>query len=395
MTQTADIIIIGAGSSGGAVAYYLAKKGVKNIIILEKRGPGSGATGHAAGLIRHHYPDRALVRMVRYCARKFRDFEEEMGFGIDYVPNEFCYLTPENAPGVPETVAMQQEEGVRVELLKPEQAARLHPRGEINVEGVGYGLLDHDAAYADPYKVAAGYCERAKQLGVKVINGVEALGFATDGKRVTRLITDKGDFSAGLIVNAAGLGAAALNEKLGIRLPLRNFSLGHGVLIPDIPFEPDILTINDASVEDCLFFLRPESGGTVLIGMDQDDPARDFRPESYYLDVPFDKFGRFYAHLIKRLPFAADYRLSTAFGGLDVKTPDWNPGVGFLAGAPENYYQLVGGSGHAFKLAPAFGKAVSEELLGEPLSFDFSLFDINRLTKFSDADFSGSFFINE
>ena len=148
-------------------------------------------------------------------------------------------------------------------------------------------------------------------------------------------------------------------------------------------------------VEDELFFCRPESGGTVLVGMDQDDPNREFNPETYYMDVPFKKMGRYYAHIMKRMPFLGNFRVSTAFGGLDVKTPDWNPGIGFLKGAPDNYYQIVGGSGHAFKLAPVIGKVVTEDVLGKPRSYDFSVFDINRLKAFSSDDFSGSFFINE
>ncbi len=395
MSLKSDVLIIGAGSSGSAVAYYLAKKGVKNVTVLEKVGMGSGATGHAAGLIRHHYTDQEIVKMMRYCSRKFNEFKEEMGFGIDHFSNKFCYLTPVGQEGIEEIIAMQRSEGVNVELLTPSQVAHIHPKGEINTDGVGYGLLDHDAAYADPYKVAVGYCERAKELGAKVHVGIEVLDFEMKGNKITKVVTNKGDYTADLIINAAGLGADKLNKKLDINLPLRNFSLGHGVLIPDISFEPDTITINDASNPDQLFFLRPESGGTALIGMDQDDPNREFNPDNYYMDVPFDKIGKYYENIINRLPFVKGFKLSTAFGALDVKTPDWNPGIGFLDGAPENYYQIIGGSGHAFKLAPVFGKVVSEEILGEKQSFDFSLFDINRLSKFSDDDFSGSFFINE
>ena len=392
---TADVIIIGAGSSGSAVAYYLAKKGVGKIILLEKLGPGSGATGHAAGLIRHHYYDRNIVKMVRYCSQKFRNFASEMDYGIEYIANGFCYFTAEDAQGIEEVIRMQQEEGVNVELLKPEQVAHIHPKGELNVDGVGYGLYDHDGAYADPYKVAAGYCDQAKRLGAEIIIGVQVLDLQITDGRITKVITNKGDFSAGMVVNAAGLGAAAINESAGVKIPVKSFSLGHAVLIPDIPFEPELVTIDDASVDAYHFFFRPESGGTALLGMDQDDPNRDFRPETYYLDVPFDKMGLYYEHICKRMPFAANFHLSKAFGALDVKTPDWNPALGIWTKGPDNLFQLIAGSGHAFKLAPAFGKTVSEMILGEPISYDISCFDVNRLQQFGLEDFSGKFFIKE
>ena len=395
MAEYADILIIGAGSSGAAAAYYLAKSGAKNIVLIDKKGPGSGATGHAAGLIRHQYADGSIVRMVRYCSERFKHFEEEAGFSIDYVNNGYLLLTGENDAGIEKTVAMQREAGARMELLAPDEVQHIYPAGEINVEGVGHGLFDPDGAYADPYKVAAGYLGAARQMGVRARIGETVLALETDGRYVTGVVTDRETYRAGIVVNAAGLGAAAINASIGIDIPLKNFSLGHAVFIPDIPFAPDLMTINDESVGDALSFCRPESGGTCLIGMDQDDPARDFDPETYYMDVPFKKMGSFYKKLTNRLPFLKGFRVSSAFGGLDVRTPDWNPGLGFMEGAPENYYQVIGGSGHALKLAPAIGLTAAEDILGEDRSLDMAVFDINRLKAFGGGSFEGSFSINE
>jgi len=395
MTKTAEIVIIGAGSTGSSIAYHLAKKGVKDIVVLEKLGIGSGATGHAAGLIRHHYPSRELVKMAKYCSKKLENFQEEMDFDIDHVKNGFCYLTSENGNSFVDMVAMQRSEGVDVEILEPKEVENLHPKGPINTEGIGYGLLDYDAAYADPYKVAVGYVEKAKHLGADVRIGVVVKDIIEEKGKVTKVVTNKGDFSTRLVINAAGIGAVDINKMLNIDMPLKYMSLGHGVLIPDVEFDPNILTINDGSSENFLFFLRPESGGTVLIGMDQDDSNREIVPESYYMDVPFDKFGKFYEYLIKRLPFAKKFKIQTTFGALDLRTPDWNPAIGYLDNGPEGYYLAIGGSGHCFKLAPVMGKVIAESILNETTSFDFSIFDVNRLNKYSDDSFSGSFFVNE
>lgn len=395
MAKTADIVIIGAGSTGSSIAYHLAKMGMNNIIVLDKLGIGSGATGHAAGLIRHHYPNRELVRMVKYCSNKLENFHEEMNFDIDHVKNEFCYLTSEGDKGIIDMINMQKSEGVNVEILQPKDVENLHPKGPINTEGIGYGLLDHDAAYSDPYKVAVGYIERAKDLGVDISIGVDVKDIIVENRKVVKVVTNKGDIATNFVINAAGVGAVGINKMVDINMPLKYMSLGHGVLLPDIEFDSNILTINDGSTKDFLFFLRPESGGTVLIGMDQDDPNREIVPESYYMDVSFDKFGKFYEYLIKRLPFVKNFKVQTTFGALDLRTPDWNPGIGHLDDGPDGYYLAIGGSGHCFKLAPVMGKVIAESILGRVTSFDFSMFDVNRISQFCDDSFSGSFFVDE
>lgn len=395
MPQTADIVIIGAGSTGSSVAYHLAKKGVKNIVVLEKLGIGSGATGHAAGLIRHHYPDPELVKIARYCSVKLENFQEEMGFGIDYVKNGFCLLLSESQDELKDIIQMQLDEGVDLEVLEPHQLADIHPKGKINPEGISVALFDHDAAYADPYKVAAGYCQRAKELGVRILSGVEVLDLVIEKGKVTKVVTNKGEIATEMVINAAGIGAIEINQMANTPLPLKYMSLQHGVLLPDGDFSPDIPTINDASTENFLFFLRPESGGTVLIGMDQEDPDKVIKPASYYFDPSFDRLGKYLEYLSNRLPFTQNYALQTTFGALDLRTPDWNPGIGYIENGPEGYFVAVGGSGHAFKLSPAFGEVISQMILGEEPIFDFSIFDVNRLTKFTDEDFHGSFFISE
>ncbi len=395
MTKTSDIVIVGAGSTGSSIAYHLAKMGINNIIVLDKLGIGSGATGHAAGLIRHHYPNRELVKMAKYCSKKLENFHEEMDFNIDHVKNGFCYLTAKGDEGLSDMIEMQKSEGVNVEILQPKEVEYLHPKGQINTEGIGYGLLDHDAAYCDPYKVAVGYITKAKEFGVNISIGVDVKNIIVEKNKVVKVVTNKGDIFTNLVINAAGVGAVGINKMVGLNMPLKYMSLGHGVLLPDIDFDPGILTINDGSSKNFLFFLRPESGGTVLIGMDQDDPNRKIVPESYYMDVPFDKFGKFYEYLVKRLPFAKNFKVKTTFGALDLRTPDWNPGIGHLDDGPDGYYLSIGGSGHCFKLAPVMGKVIAESIIGKTTSFDFSIFDINRLNQFSGDSFSGSFFVDE
>lgn len=392
MTQSADIVIIGAGSTGTSAAWHLAKRKAGKILVLEKTGVGSGATGQAAGLIRHHYTERPIVDMAHYSSRKLEQFQEEMGISINYVKNGFCYFEKKSVDEMDDVIRMQKEAGVPLEVLSRESIKELHPRGLINPEGVGTALMDYDGAYADPYKLAAGYAAKARELGVIFANGIEALEILTEHGKVTGVKTNKGMISCPLVINAAGLGAGRFCDAKEEGVALYYMPLGHAVLIPDIPFEETIVTICDASVPEDMFFIRPESGGTVLLGSDIDETTGGIDPETYYQKASHDRIGKYFETIVNRMPFVAEYRYQTSFGALDIRTADWNPGLGFVKGGTQGLYQAIGGSGHCFKLAPALGEYIAQQIMGETPTFDTEIFDVNRLIGMKDN--AGSFFID-
>ena len=70
--QTADVVVIGAGINGAAIAYNLAKRGLKNVVLVEKHLLASGGTGRSAAFLRQHYSNEELVRMAKRSVEIFR-----------------------------------------------------------------------------------------------------------------------------------------------------------------------------------------------------------------------------------------------------------------------------------------------------------------------------------
>ncbi len=62
--ETADIVIIGGGVMGTSIAYHLARRGIKNVVVLEKRFLAAGGTGKSTALVRQHYDDYPEAKMV-------------------------------------------------------------------------------------------------------------------------------------------------------------------------------------------------------------------------------------------------------------------------------------------------------------------------------------------
>ena len=77
--QTADAVVIGAGINGAATAYNLVKRGLKNVVLIEKQLIASGGTGRSAAIIRQHYSNEELVRLVKRSVDIFHNFDDEVG----------------------------------------------------------------------------------------------------------------------------------------------------------------------------------------------------------------------------------------------------------------------------------------------------------------------------
>lgn len=376
--ETADVVIIGGGAIGTSLAYHLRRTGTERVLLLERNGLGSGATGQAAGLIRHQYSNELLVRLAVEGRRRLERFGDEVGEDIGLVKNGLLLLMgQENVGAVTSSLELQRAAGVAASLLSAEDLDAVLPQLRLSREDIGVAIFDHDAAYCDPYKVAAGYGRRAAELGAEVRIGRRVVGLSVAGSRVVSVRTDTGDVTPGLVVNAAGPWAAWLNEQAGVELPLSLMSLQHGVLLPVEPYEPSTPTLIDNTVPDHLFFVKPESGASILLGMDREDPGKQLQPDSYAFDPPFSVLSGLAKTVCARAPSLRRSRLQSVFGALDSVTPDWNPMLGYAPGL-DNFLCGIGFSGHGLKLAPCIGEILADLSRGNRPRWDISPLDIGR-----------------
>src|SRR5690349_4276100 len=162
--KTADVVIIGAGVNGAATAYNLMKRGIKKVTLLEKYLIASGGTGRSAALVRQHYSNEELIRMMKRAVEVFQHFDDEVGGDAGFVQSGWAFLVPDSVTeGFQSILAMQSEIGIESREISKSELLALEPR--FNLDGVGHIAYEPGSGYADPHSTTYSYVQRFVERG--------------------------------------------------------------------------------------------------------------------------------------------------------------------------------------------------------------------------------------
>ena len=126
MRKIADIVIIGGGIIGVSIAYYLAKKGAKNVLLLEKDHIGDGSTGRCTGGIRRQWSTEVNMRFALKAFDVFQNFRDEFGIYPEFRQTGYLFLatSQEEVETFEKNVEFQKSFGVPTQILGPEEIQR-------------------------------------------------------------------------------------------------------------------------------------------------------------------------------------------------------------------------------------------------------------------------------
>src|SRR5512143_3964504 len=128
MPKTAEVVGVGGGVNGCSIAYHLARRGVRNVVLVEKGHVASGPTGRSSGVVRQHYTQETLSAMARDSVRMFEHFGEVVGGDAGFVQCGVVFLAAsENAPVLASTVDMHRRIGIRESLLSADELKAMDP----------------------------------------------------------------------------------------------------------------------------------------------------------------------------------------------------------------------------------------------------------------------------
>ena len=340
---TADVVIIGGGVMGASIAYHLASRGCRDVVLLE-RVPlfGTGASGQNAGGIRHQFSTAVNIELARRSIQMLQRFADELGQDIDLRFCGYLFLL-DNEQDIEVfrcNVALQQAHGIETETLEPAEIARLAP--QLRLDDILAGTFCGRDGLADPSGVVQGYVAAARRLGAELMCDAPVTGIDVGGGRVRGVSTPEGRIETETVVIAAGPWSAQVGALAGIQLPVEPVRRQIAVTRPIAGIDHCFPFVIDFS--KALYFHR--EGGGILTGMSNPD-----EPPGFDTSVDPDWRMTHFSHAVDRFPLLADAEILTEWAGLYEVTPDDQPILGRLPQA-EGLIACTGFSGHGFMLGP-------------------------------------------
>jgi len=379
MTQTFDVIIIGAGIMGCSTAFQLAQRDLK-VAVLEKSEVGAGSTGKSSAIIRQHYSNELTARMALYSLRVFQDFAEQVGGDAGFTPTGFVALAAaKDRAGLEANVALQRRVGIQTELLSPEALREIMPG--LETTDLVAAAYEPESGYADPYSTVNAYANAIRKLGVKIMLETEVTGLRFAAGKIVGVDTPKEKFDAPLVVNCAGPWGARVAKMAGLDAPINACRVQVAFFRRPPGYEaphPVIADFINAT------YFRSETGNLTLVGLiDPSEADAIVNPDNFNERHDADFVLNAGEQLVRRYPVMEQSQSTGGYAALYAITPDWHPLIDEVP-AGSGFYICAGFSGHGFKLGPAVGLMTADLVTGRSNpEFDPHLFRFNR---YAEAD---------
>ncbi|MEC8039479.1 MAG: FAD-dependent oxidoreductase [Pseudomonadota bacterium] len=382
----ARAVIIGGGVIGCSLAYHLAQKGWRDVVLLERKQLTSGTTWHAAGLIGQLRASQNMTRLAAYSAELYQALEQETGLqtGFRRTGSISTALTADRHEELLRQASMARAFGVEAEPISTSDIKARYPH--LNTSDMLGGVYLASDGQGDPSNIALAMAKGARQKGVKIFEQTEVTGVTRNGRRVEAVHWQRGEESGSItcdhVVNCAGMWGHQLGRMLGSNVPLQACEHFYIVTetIPDLGQLP-VLRVTD----ECAYY--KEDAGKLLIGAFEPNAKpwgmggipKDF--EFDQLPEDFDHFEPILEKAVNRMPVLAQTGIHTFFNGPESFTPD---DAYHLGQAPEmdNVWVAAGFNSIGIQSAGGAGMALAEWMDSGEKPFDLGDVDIARMHPF-------------
>jgi glycine cleavage system aminomethyltransferase T/glycine/D-amino acid oxidase-like deaminating enzyme len=388
LPDRARIVIIGGGVGGASVAYHLAERGERDVLLLERSELTSGSTFHSAGLVGQLRSDPALTRMNVYSAELYRKLEAGGGeHAPGWVESGSLRLasSPERLEEIRRQAGWAARSGLPLELISAEAARELFPLMSMDgVLGAAYTPTD---GHVDPSRLCYALAALARANGVTIAQRTRVVGINTAKGQVSGVRTDQGDVECEIVVDCGGMFAAEIGRLVGVRIPVVPMSHQYVVTAPlptgSMPADRPLPSLRDP---DLLVYYRQEVDGLVMGGYERQSAPWTATASSYdavpadfngkLLSPDWDRFSEIIDNAQVRVPALADTGIVTMINGPEAFTPDNE----FCLGETEvaGFFVAAGFCAHGIAGAGGIGRVMADWIVDGDPGMDLWHMDVRR-----------------
>jgi len=369
MKKSYDIVIIGGGIIGCSVAFELAKRGQKNVLVLEREYLTSGATGRCGAGIRQQWGSVINATLAVESTHIFENIEKYTGYDGSCGLNQGGYLlvayTEKEWEQFHKNLEVQHSVGIDSYAVDLDGIREIVPH--INTEGMYGACFCAKDGHADPFHCTYAYAKGALRMGVEIETYTTVTGLETENGRIHKVRTDKGEIRANTVLNCTGGHAVVLAALVGDELPI--MPERHQILITEPVahiMDPMVMSFHRH------FYVQQTPHGSVIMGIG--DPSE---PVSLNIE-PSWQFLEFCSFLVTQtLPVFRDLRVVRQWAGLYDMSPDRYPIINEAKEAG-GFITVAGLSGHGFMIAPRLAILIANHLTGQKDDLDINMFSAER-----------------
>jgi len=401
LPSSARIVVIGGGVGGASVAYHLALRGERDVLVVDRAELTSGSTFHSAGLVGQLRADPTLTRMNMYSVELYRSLQAG-GHPVGWTESGGIKLasTPERLEEIRRQISWARTYDLPLAEISPAEAREMFPLIELDgsddvppVLGAAHSSSD---GHLDPSSLCTALAAHARGMGVRIRTHTRVLGIDTDPDRhhlrggVRRVRTDHGDVECEAVVDCGGMFAAEIARMVGVRVPL--VPMAHQYLVTHaMPAVREARRQRGTSLPtlrdpDLLVYWRQEIDGLLMGGYER-SPAPWTASRTSLDAIPADFNGRLLppdwprfeeitANSARRVPAMGDAPIRTLVNGPEAFTPDNE----FCLGPTEvpGFFVAAGFNAHGIAGAGGVGKVMADWILDGDPGMDLWHMDVRR-----------------
>jgi len=392
METHAKVVVIGGGVVGCSILFHLAKFGLKDCILLERKELTSGSSWHAAGNVHVISNDPNISRLMAYTIRLYKEIEETSGHATGFKPSGGFYLASNEvwADYLKRERSKARYMGLDQEFISLEEVAKKNPL--IDPKRYISALWDPIDGEVDPSGVTYAFAKAAKVHGAKYYNNTVVKDTKQKPDGTWDVITDQGNINAEIVINAGGLWAREVGQMAGINLPVQ--PMEHHYLITEAI--PEIEAMGEGKrlpvgtdFEGNIYF-RQEGKGMLLGTYEQKSTPWKVEgtPMNFGHELLEPKLENIQDRLaigFKRMPALEKAGIKNIVNGPFTFGPDGSPLIGPVPGL-KNYWVAVGVMA-GFCQGGGVGKCIAEWIIdGEP-SIDVWAMDVARFGNYASPQY--------